>query len=471
MALSMKRRSQLIAANQREYQERYPALIFPEEHELSAATQRRQEILIALDGKVELGCHGTKLDMRQLSPGCRHCVAGGWSCLFINGRCNCDCFYCPTAQDELGLPTTNTVTFRHPADYVAYLDRFGFTGASISGGEPLLSPKRSLAFLAAIKRRFAGTVHTWLYTNGTLLTADLARQLADAGLDEIRFDIGAAGYQLKQLEKAVGLIKVVTVEIPAIPEELTRLKGLVADLRDAGVAHLNLHQLRLTPHNYPRLLPRGYRYLHGEKLTVLDSELAALELIHHAVTQDLGLPVNYCSFVYKNRFQARAARQRNASFVGKGYDALTENGYIRTLTLLGRQERLAELLQKFIDRKVDPRLWSLGRSGERISFHPQLWPLIDPVGLRLLVGYASARQQSSVSYQYPFVNIELNQRMKLTVERCKSIGDIELDEEMAERFGRYFLCGPGGEDALPDTDPWDVITSFERVEEGLQEYY
>lgn len=208
--------------------------------------------------------------MQGLSPGCRICAEGGWSCLFINGRCNGDCFYCPTGQDELGLPTTNTVSFRHPADYVAYLDRFGFNGASLSGGEPLLSPQRNLGFLHAM-RHFGDRMHVWLYTNGTLLTEELARQLRDAGLDELCFDIGAIGYNLKALKLAAGVIPPLTVEIPTIPEELPRLKQLLPQLRDLGVRHLNLHQLRLTPYNYPRLLPRGYRYLHGEKVTVLDS--------------------------------------------------------------------------------------------------------------------------------------------------------------------------------------------------------
>ena len=77
-----------------------------------------------------LGCGGTKLDCTALSPGCRICAEGGWSCLFISGRCNCRCFYCPTSHEEIGLPAPNTVEFRTPADYVAYLERFGFSGAN-----------------------------------------------------------------------------------------------------------------------------------------------------------------------------------------------------------------------------------------------------------------------------------------------------------------------------------------------------
>jgi uncharacterized protein len=76
----------------------------------------------------------------------------------------------------------NSVEFVHPADYVAYLERLGFTGSSISGGEPLMTPERSIAFIRAIKDRFGPAMHVWLYTNGTLATTDILMELRDAGL-------------------------------------------------------------------------------------------------------------------------------------------------------------------------------------------------------------------------------------------------------------------------------------------------
>jgi pyruvate-formate lyase-activating enzyme len=271
MAASTSRRERLIANNRQEYGDRYGDLRFLSAPEAEQAAARRQELLSALSDQVVTGFGGTKLDCRNLSPGCRVCGEGGWSCLFINGRCNLRCFYCPTSQEEVGLPTTNTVEFRTPADYVAYLERFGFTGASISGGEPFLTFPRSLSFVAAIKKRFGAAMHVWLYTNGTLVDGEKLRRLRDGGLDEIRFDIGATAYRLDHLRLAVGTIPIVTVEIPAIAEDLELLKGKMAEMRDAGVNHLNLHQLRLTPYNFPKLLPRGYRYLHGERVTLLGS--------------------------------------------------------------------------------------------------------------------------------------------------------------------------------------------------------
>lgn len=471
MALSMKRRLQLIAANEQEYLERYQALNFPTDSELQVAERQREQLLTILAGRVATGCQGTKLDMRSLSPGCRICVTGGWSCLFISGRCNCDCFYCPTAQNELGQPTTNTVVFRHPADYVAYLERFCFRGASISGGEPLLTLNRTLGFITAIKRHFGSRVHVWLYTNGTLASEEILLQLRDAGLDEIRFDIGATNYQLQALKRASGIIPTLTVEIPAIPEETTRLQRLLVELQDAGVQHLNLHQLRLTPHNYPHLLPHQYRYLHGEKVTVLDSELAALDLLHHAVERNIGPAVNYCSFVYKNRFQALAARQRNAAFISKSFEALTENGYIRTLSLQGDKQRLTHQVERFAAHGYVAEFWNMSRSGEQLFIHPLLWPQVDLEGLRLQLGYACARQLDTVTYRNPFVAVELSSRQKVIIERGKALADFELDQEQAMLFAETFLLGRGVAEELPGTDLWDDLIGLELISSGLQEYF
>jgi uncharacterized protein len=201
--------------------------------------------------------------------------------------------------------------FHRAQDYADYVRFFGFGGASVSGGEPFLDFEKSLSYVRALRHTCGPDLHIWLYTNGILATTDKLRLLADAGLDEIRFDIGATAYDLKFASLAAGIVPTVTVEIPAVPEERNPSAALLPDLSAAGVSHLNLHQLRLTPHNARHLLERDYTYIHGPKVTVLESELCALELVAHGASA-LPLAVNYCSFVYKHRFQAAASRNDSA---------------------------------------------------------------------------------------------------------------------------------------------------------------
>ncbi len=170
------------------------------------AQHLRESLLQAVACATTLEFNDTKPVYRSLSPGCRLCGQGSWSCLFISNLCNARCFFCPARQDNKDEPGTSTLTFTRPGDYADYLERFGFRGASISGGEPLLDVEKALSFVKAIKERLGGNIYLWLYTNGTRLTRDTAMRLADAGLDEMRFNIAATGYDLAPLHLATGVI-------------------------------------------------------------------------------------------------------------------------------------------------------------------------------------------------------------------------------------------------------------------------
>lgn len=465
----VEQRPSLIDTNRREYGELYQNLTFLDQETAEAATSHRDALLAELAGRVELGCGGTKLDMHRLSPGCRICVAGQWSCLFINGRCNARCFYCPSRQDETGLPGTNTVTFRSPSDYVAYLEKFGFRGMSLSGGEPLLTPGRSLAFLATAKQRFGDRLHTWLYTNGSLVNHELLQRLRDAGLDEIRFDIGAVDYSLDKAFLAVGVIPTVTIEIPAVPEKLELLKKKMVAMADGGIQHLNLHQLRLTPYSYPRFAKRSYTYLHGEKVTVLESELTALELIQYSLDRGIDLPVNYCSFVFKNRYQKAAARRRGALLMGKPTEGLTAAGYLRSLAITGNPEQLTRQDAQLRGRDLDSSLWSFLPAKGALHFAATLCRHIDFNGLGLTVQYADTAILEKVSYRNTFKEIKLPSGRKIAAE-CSPVAGFKLEGQEISSFIRRYLdhdleAGAPGGNFRADLHVYEALT------EGLQDYF
>jgi pyruvate formate-lyase activating enzyme-like uncharacterized protein len=398
----------LIESNRSEYGRLYDLLTFAGPEKLAAAGEERKELLQWLDQRACFGYAGTKVDCNGLSPGCRRCGDGGWSCLFVNGRCNGRCFYCPTAQDDDGPPVTNGLAFTTPEEYAAYVAALGFSGVSISGGEPLMTPDLTLAYLSAVRKRCGDDIHLWLYTNGTLLTVDLCSRLRDAGLNEIRFDLGAVRYNLKKLRLAVGCIPTVTVEIPAVPEDEELLKRKMVEMAEAGVNHLNLHQMRLTPHNFGPLTERGYTFLHGEKVTVLESELCALRSVRFGLEQGIPLPVNYCSFPYKRRFQHAAARRRAALTICVSGEVVTEPGYLRTLSATG-------------------------------------------------VRYCEAVLLQNPSYRYPFEKIVLETGRALYLERRPLTPELELSG--TERT------------ALEAGQPPERVARFERIERGLAEYF
>lgn len=472
MSMATNRPAQLalIDQNRQEYGDRYAALSFPSTRAVDSALARRSDLIADLEGRATSSANASKQGSQKLSPGCRACLEGNWSCLFITGNCNCRCFYCPTAQDVGGDPGTNNLDFPKVDDYVDYLARFGFSGASISGGEPLLVLEKSLKYLRAIRRRLGDGIHLWLYTNGTLLTADIARRLRDAGLDEIRVDIGATGYALDQVQLAVGIIPHITIEIPAIPEEETLLRGKLAEMADCGVNYLNLHQLRLTNHNYSQLAGRGYTFLHGESVTVLESELTALELLRCSLDQQLALGVNYCSFVYKNRFQGAAGRRRAGAQIAKNHEEVTVAGYLRSLSLRGSNADVQRQVERL--QRLDPtaRQWLLSQGGKELHLAAALWSGQHDSGLELRLRYAEARILPAVNYRNAFIEVPLNSQRKVTVERQAVSAEWllggedwrQLEEEMA---GSGALMTSGG------TALQLEMRRFEQLPMGLQDYF
>ena len=64
---------------------------------------------------------------------------------------------------------------------------------------------------------------------------------------------------------------------------------------------------------------------------VLESEMAALEIINYAQDNNLEIGINYCSFFFKNRFQAAGYRKTLAENLHSEKENITEKGYIRNI--------------------------------------------------------------------------------------------------------------------------------------------
>ncbi|MGM0497331.1 MAG: radical SAM protein, partial [Bacteroidota bacterium] len=436
--------------------------------ELAKFADTRNSLLQNISKFTKPGYSGTKTDIRNLSPGCRICAEGKWSCLFINGKCNAKCFYCPASQDEIGVPSTNAFSFPEPGAYIDYIEKIGYKGVSISGGEPFLTFEKSLEYIAAVRRKF-DSMYIWLYTNGTLVTEDKLKMLHDAGLNEIRFDIGATGYNLKYLKKAIGKIPVVTVEIPAIPEDLEKMKVLMKELSDIGVKHLNIHQLRLTPHNINKLAYKPYTFLPGEKVTVIESEITALKLIHHGLLNNIPLAVNYCSFVYKNRYQGRAARTQAAELVKPGYAEITENGYIRKLFISGNAENLKKQTERLQKQGVQEEHYYLSEKENRLYLQNQLINKIKSTHFQHGVAYEKA---SLRSYDSPYgtnKEIELNTGNTIYIEQITVACETNISPDLWRIF-QNVTPDSFTKDTITDNAFIEKILPYEAIPYGLQRY-
>lgn len=109
-------RDKITQDNQAEFKDLYDRFRWVTEEEGVAAAEQRRSVLSALEGQIHLRAKGTKPHFGPLSPGCELCAQGLWSCLFVNGKCNCRCFYCPAEQNSVDIPRPTGFPFRNQAD-------------------------------------------------------------------------------------------------------------------------------------------------------------------------------------------------------------------------------------------------------------------------------------------------------------------------------------------------------------------
>jgi pyruvate formate-lyase activating enzyme-like uncharacterized protein len=457
----------LVAQNRKEYGVLYDQLKKPSYYGAIEADEKRAQLITETDGKAGYLFNGTKPFAHVVSPGCRLCGEGHWSCLFINNRCNCNCFYCPAPQVDTAIPETQGLTFENPENYIAYIKKMGFKGVALSGGEPLLTFDKTIDFLTKIKKEFGSSVYLWMYTNGTLLDEEKATKLAETGLDEIRFDLTATDYNTKKLKLALGKIPNVTVEIPAIPDEIEQLKSMVVELDSLGVNYLNLHQIRLTPYNLKNLLSRNYTFLHGHRVTVLESELAALEIISFVFKQGLKLPVNYCSFHYKNHYQKAAFRKKAAQFVLHGQQEINGNGFIRTLSLHGISIPIESLKNQLLQIAPHGEGWLVSEENDQIFLTKNLLFKMQLAGEPVFVDYLTA--VTSKSPLPEGVDVKLTDTKSIYFAKEPGCAQIRIETEEREDFFEI-LQGKMVKSALESEELFEVSLK-ELPATGFVEYF
>ncbi|EIL96885.1 molybdenum cofactor biosynthesis protein A [Rhodanobacter thiooxydans LCS2] len=111
----------------------------------------------------------------------------------VTDRCNFRCTYCMPKElfgaDHAFLPRASLLSFEEIARLARLFAALGVTKLRLTGGEPLV--RKEIERLVALLAPIPGIADISLTTNGSLLTADKARQLKAAGLQRITISLDA----------------------------------------------------------------------------------------------------------------------------------------------------------------------------------------------------------------------------------------------------------------------------------------
>ncbi|SQC02920.1 radical SAM domain-containing protein [Clostridium tetanomorphum] len=147
----------------------------------------------------------------KFSKGCRFCLLGtGLSAIRKTNKCNIECKFCYNYGDLKNIPPIGegmweiggTKFYEKDIDLLLSIHKKP-TGISYVYLEPFMEIEK---YYSVIKKFSDAKIHQHLYTNGILARSETLKALGEAGLDEIRFNLGASNCSDKVIEN-IGIAK------------------------------------------------------------------------------------------------------------------------------------------------------------------------------------------------------------------------------------------------------------------------
>ena len=227
--------------------------------QIEAAVERRNaELMGEIKGLKRLGNRTCYVgDDRKFPMGCRSCLFGtGLSAIRKTNKCNLACKFCYDFGQMANIPPIGeglweiggTKFYEEDVELLLSIQQKP-TGISYVYLEPFMEIEE---YYGIIKRFRAAGVHQHLYTNGTLATEENLRALGEAGLDELRFNLGASGCADRVIENiavAKRYIPQVGIETPMTPEFFDAFMQKKQAILHTGLDFINCAELHLNENN------------------------------------------------------------------------------------------------------------------------------------------------------------------------------------------------------------------------------
>ncbi len=253
-----------------------------------------------------LGDPDRALTTGPLPKGCELCFLGLKATIFVTGLCDDGCFYCPVSREKLGKDVfyVNEEPVNNVEELIVEIERQGAQGASLTGGDPLLAPQRTLTIISRLKEYFGEKFHIHLYTSGRYATLPVLKELCSAGLDEIRFHPTREAFT-KRIEQAARLSCMdVGAEIPIAPGLEEWAKKIIKEVERAGGTFVNLDEMEFVEPNAQALMMRGYTEDPRRPFTVKGSLQVAIKVLKWAA-KNSSITVHFCPASFKDSIQTR----------------------------------------------------------------------------------------------------------------------------------------------------------------------
>ncbi len=247
--------------------------------------------------------------------GCKSCLLGtGLSAIRKTNKCNIECKFCYNYGELDNIPPVGEGMWEiggtkfYEKDIDLLLSTYKKpTGICYVYLEPFMEIEK---YYSIIRRFKAAKIYQHLYTNGILANEENLKALGEAGLDEIRFNLGAANCSDKVIESiktAKKYIRSVGIETPMTPEFFEGFMKKKEMILETGLDFINCAELHLNENNIDNYEGENmYIARHGYISPIWSRELT-LKFMKMADEEKWDIAVHDCSN------QTKFARNLNLS--------------------------------------------------------------------------------------------------------------------------------------------------------------
>ncbi|MBS4055121.1 MAG: radical SAM protein [Thermaerobacter sp.] len=294
--------------------------MLPEDEELSV---KQQEILYATFAQIEaaidhrnekLMAHvrGLKtLENRtfyvgpesKFPNGCRSCLLGtGLGAIRKTNKCNLECRFCYNYGQLDDIPPVGegmwevggTKLYEKDLPLLFSIQKKP-TGIAYVYLEPFMEIEK---YLPVIKKFSDAGIHQHMYTNGTLATEQSLQAVGEAGLNELRFNLGASLCSDRVIEN-MGLAKKyiagVGIETPMTPEFYEQFFQKKEAILATGLDFINCAELHLNENNIENYLGENMYICRQGYISPIWSRELTLKFMAVAAEENWDLAVHDCS--------------------------------------------------------------------------------------------------------------------------------------------------------------------------------
>ncbi len=269
-----------------------------------AVSARHQELLSRIPGLKTLADRTYFVGDERLFPkGCKSCLLGtGLSAVRKTNRCNAACPFCydygaldrqpPVGEGlwEIG----GTKFYEDDLDLLLSIQKKP-TGVAYVYLEPFMEIEK---YYGVVRKFHGAGVYQHLYTNGINASRDNLKALAEAGLDELRFNLGAsrcADRVIENMATAAEYFPAVGVETPMTPEFWADFHRKKDRILSSGIRFINCAELHLNENNIGNYAGENLYWCRQGYISPIFSRVLTLQLMREAAEEEWGVLVHDCS--------------------------------------------------------------------------------------------------------------------------------------------------------------------------------